>query len=93
MEKLHNDEEADKTTFEQNKRLLLDLLKSKIQTMRAMKRTVEELESIEEHNYPASLVIPPAEVLAKIGRVDARLRRNFYKTLEILIAVVCGNGR
>ena len=87
MEKFNTAEKADKTKFEKYKRLLSDLLKSKMETMRAMKKVVKNLESAEEEDYLASLVMPSTEAVEKIGRVDARLRRNFHKTLDILLDV------
>ena len=79
--------------FEKYKRLLSDLLKSKLETMRAMKKVVNNLESAEEEDYLASLVMPPMDVVEKIGRVDARLRRNFHKTFDTLMDVVYGKDR
>ncbi|HLN98999.1 MAG TPA: hypothetical protein VK208_11105 [Pyrinomonadaceae bacterium] len=93
MEKFNTAEEADKTTFEKYKRLLSDLLKSKLDTMRVMKEVVNNLESVEERDYLASLVMPPMEVVEKIGRTDARLRRNFHKTLDTLMDFVYGKDR
>jgi len=94
LEKFKTAEEADKTTFEKYKRLLSDhLLKSKLETMRAMKNVVNNLESAEEEDYLASLVMPPMEVVEKIGRADARLRRNFHKTLDTLMDCVYGKDR
>ena len=93
MEKFNTAKEADKTTFEKYKRLLSDLLKSKLETMRAMKKVVNNLESAEEEDYLASLVMPPMDVVEKIGRVDARLRRNFHKTFDTLMDVVYGKDR
>ncbi len=93
MEKFNTAEEADKTTCEKYKRLLSDLLKSKLETMRAMKKVLDNLESAEEEDYLASLVMPPMDVVEKIGRVDARLRRNFHKTFDTLMDVVYGKDR
>jgi hypothetical protein len=93
MEKFKTAEEADKTTFEKYKPLLSDLLKSKLETMRAMKKVVNNLESAEEEDYLASLVMPPMEAVEKIGRADARLRRNFHKTLDTLMDCVYGKDR
>lgn len=90
MEKFKKDGEADKTTFEQNKRWFSELLKSKMKTMRAMKKAIETLESAEEEAYLASLAMPPAEALEKIHRAEAHLRRNFYKTLNALLKVLYG---
>jgi hypothetical protein len=91
MEKFgNNNEEADKTMFEQDKRLFSEVLKSKMETIRAMKKLIENLESAEEEDYVASLVMPPAEVLEKIHRAAAPLRRDLFKTLDTLREVFYG---
>jgi hypothetical protein len=90
MEKFKKDEEGDRTTFEHNKRLFSESLKSKMETMRAMKKLVENLESEEEGDYLATLVMPPAEALEKIHRVEAPLRRHFHQNLHALLKVFYG---
>jgi hypothetical protein len=90
MEKFKKDGEADKTKFEENKRVFSEVLKIQMEKMRGMKKQIENLESAEEAAYLASLALPPAEALEKIHRGEAALRRNFYKTLHALWKVFYG---
>ena len=87
VEKSKKAKKADKTTFEQNKLVLSELLKSKIRDIRVKKDIFRKLESVEEEAYLASLVMPPAECSEKIHRAEAALERRFYKTLNYLLAL------
>jgi hypothetical protein len=78
---------ADKATFEQNKLVLSELLKSKIRDLRVKKDIFRKLESAEEGAYLASLVMPPTECSEKIHRAEAALERRLFKTLKYLLAL------
>jgi hypothetical protein len=78
---------ADKATFEQNKLVLSELLKSKIRDLRVKKDIFRKLESAEEGAYLASLVMPPTECSEKIHRAEAALERRFFRTLKYLMAI------
>jgi hypothetical protein len=92
MEKIKKDEKTDKTTFEGNKLLFMWLFLGKMRSLWYRRRLIRELESVEEKAYLASLVMPPAEALEKIHRVEAAHRRNLYKTVNTLLAVFYGTG-
>jgi hypothetical protein len=87
IEKSSKTKAADKATFEQNKLVLSELLKSKVREMRVKQDIFRKLESVEEEAYLASLVMPPAECSEKIHRAEAALERRFYKTLNYLLAL------
>jgi hypothetical protein len=87
VEKSKKAKAADKTTLEQNKLVLSELLKSQIRDMRMKQNIFRKLESVEEEAYLASLVMPPAECSEKIHRAEAALERRFYKTLNYLLAL------
>jgi hypothetical protein len=78
---------ADKATFEQNKLVLSELLKSKIREMRVKKDILRKLESVEEEAYLASLVMPPTECSEKIHRAEAALERRAFRILNYLLAL------
>jgi len=87
VEKSKKAKAADKTTLEQNKLVLSELLKSKIRDMRREENIFRKLESAEEEAYLASLVMPPAECSEKIHRAEAALERRFFRTLNYLLAL------
>ena len=87
MEKSKKAKAADKTTFEQNKLVLSELLKSKMHDMRVKKDIFRKLESTEEETYLASLVMPPTECSEKIHRAEAALERRLFRTLNYLLAL------
>jgi hypothetical protein len=87
IEKSKKAKAADKTTFEQNKFVLSDLLKSKIRDMQVKTDIFRKLESVEEEAYLASLVMPPTECSEKIHRAEAALERRLFKTLKYLLAL------
>jgi hypothetical protein len=78
---------ADQATFEQNKFVLSELLKSKVQDMRVKKDIFRKLESAEDEAYLASLVMPPTECSEKIHRAEAALERRLFRTLNYLLAL------
>jgi hypothetical protein len=87
LEKSKKAKEADKTTFEQNKLILSELLKSKMRHMQLNTDILRKLESAEEEAYLASLVMPPTECSEKIHRAEAALERRLFKTLNYLLAL------
>jgi hypothetical protein len=87
VEKSKKAKAADKTTLEQNKLVLSELLKSQIRGMRMKQNIFRKLESVEEEAYLASLVMPPAECSEKIHRAEAALERRFFRTLNYLLAL------
>jgi hypothetical protein len=87
VEKSKKAKKADKTTFEQNKLVLSELLKSKVREMRVKQDIFRKLESLEEEAYLASLVMPPTECSEKIHRAEAALERRFFRTLNYLLAL------
>jgi hypothetical protein len=92
-ERFKDDKEADKTKFEQNKRFFLTMLKYKTAATRARKKLIENLESSEEEDYLAGLVMPPADVLEKIHRVEAALWRDFFRCADRLHDTLYGTDR
>jgi hypothetical protein len=87
MKKSKKAKAADKTTFEQNKLVLSELLKSQIRDMRMKEDIFRKLESAEEEAYLASLVMLPTECSEKIHRPEAALERRLFKTLNYLLAL------
>ncbi len=87
MEKSKKAKSGDKSTFEQNKLVLSELLKSKIQGLQVKTTIFRKLESVEEEAYVASLVMPPTECSEKIHRPEAALERRLFKTLNCLLAL------
>ena len=87
IEKSRKAKAADKTTFEQNKLVLSELLKSKIQDMQVKTDMLRKLESSEDETYLASLVMPPTECSEKIHRAEAALERRLFKILNYLLAL------
>jgi hypothetical protein len=51
------------------------------------------LESAEEEASLAALVMPPPEVMERIHRAEAPLRRDFYKAIHTLLEVIYGISR
>ena len=86
-EKSKKAKKADRTTFEQNKLVLSELLKSRIREMQVNTNIDRKLESVEEEAYLASLVMPPTECSEKIHRAEAALERRFFRILDRLLAL------
>jgi hypothetical protein len=87
VEKSKKAKKADKTTFEQNKLVLSELLKSRVREMRVKQDILRKLESVEEEAYLASLVMLPTECSEKIHRAEAALERRLFRTLNYLLAL------
>jgi hypothetical protein len=71
VEKSKKAKKADKTTFEQNKLVLSELLKSRVREMRVKQDILRKLESVEEEAYLASLVMLPTVFRENPSRVGS----------------------
>jgi hypothetical protein len=87
MEKREKDKNADASTFDLNKQMLLLTLSSEIRHLTSMTKVLEQLESAEEEAHLATLVLPAAEGGDRIHRAEAAHQRSFYRALDRLMVV------
>jgi hypothetical protein len=92
MEKRQKDKNADTSTFDLNKQMLLMTLSSEIRHLTTMTNMLEQVESAEEDAHLATLVLPAAEGADRIHRAEAAHQRSFYRALDRLLALPKSNA-
>ena len=92
MEKREKDKNADTSTFDLNKQMLLMMLSSEIRHLATMTNILEQLESAEEEAQLATLVLPAAEGADRIHRAEAAHQRSAYRALDRLLALPKSNA-
>lgn len=87
LEKLDKDKSLCKETFDASKRFMLMRLTGKVGYFRVIKQAIEQLETVEEEAYLASLTIPPPERAEQIQRAEALLSGRLFKTIGLALAL------
>jgi hypothetical protein len=90
---LKNGERADEAKFEETKQMFSTLLKAKTEQLGKKKELIVDLEAAEEQASFDTLVMLPPDVAEKINRAETALRRNLFKTMDTLFAVIYGISR